>query len=575
VIGANNEVLFDGTYTYTYDAAGNCTAKFIDANHTGVLQSGDTEITQYTWDAGGRLVQVTTSATYSSAVTQTVAYLYDAEGRWIGENIANGSGVVTHETRFVYNGSQIVLQFDADSPLPSGEGQGEGFAMTTANLSHRYLLGPGVDQLLSDEQLSPLPPGEGQGEGGQDYNVSAPGTVVWALTDNVGTVRDLAICDLTRGTTSVVDHMDYSSFGQLLSQMNPATGSAATVVCVFGFTGRPFDTKTGVQNNLNRWYDPGLGRWISEDPTGFTAADTNEYRYVGNSPEDAVDPRGLWPITQVFTADNHEWMTIYAAEHAGYAAYTLDTEHGFRKTAFGKGLCEGVEWTDAPEGIDGLWGLEDYELGITSLEHLRQKYPQTYETQLGTLVYRHGMAPHNTDDSLLTEEAQVLKNMIVSWVVNQYVTAQSLPANSEAQGEAIGRALHTIEDLYSPAHTVRTGGTGAIELFEDYNAQDHTKHEEGDNRNHNDLTRKCYEKALNTAAMLLTLLKNGASATEVRDWLEGPNGPLVLAPNAKVGGTAPEYALNTPPPPPPPPPFFPPPEFFHPPSGSLFSLCIV
>ena len=61
VIGKGNEVLFDGTYTYMYDADGNCTAKFIDANGTGVLQAGDTDVTQYTWDAGGRLVQVTTS----------------------------------------------------------------------------------------------------------------------------------------------------------------------------------------------------------------------------------------------------------------------------------------------------------------------------------------------------------------------------------------------------------------------------------------------------------------------------------------------------------------------------------
>jgi hypothetical protein len=75
----------------------------------------------------------------------------DAEERWIGENIENGSGVVTHETRFVYNGNEIVLQFDE-----SGSGQ-----MTNANLSHRYLWGPAVDQLLSDEQIAPQTSGQG------------------------------------------------------------------------------------------------------------------------------------------------------------------------------------------------------------------------------------------------------------------------------------------------------------------------------------------------------------------------------------------------------------------------------
>ena len=57
--------------------------------------------------------------------------------------------------------------------------------------------------------------------------------------------------------------------------------------------GEPFDTNTGLQNNDNRWYDASVGRWISPDPTGFTAGDTNEYRYVGNSPANATDPRGL------------------------------------------------------------------------------------------------------------------------------------------------------------------------------------------------------------------------------------------------------------------------------------------
>ena len=82
-------------------------------NHTGVLASGDTDVTQYTWDADSRLVQVTELRDLSAVrATQIVVYLYDAEGRWIGENIENGAGVVTHETRFVYDGNQIVLQFD-------------------------------------------------------------------------------------------------------------------------------------------------------------------------------------------------------------------------------------------------------------------------------------------------------------------------------------------------------------------------------------------------------------------------------------------------------------------------------
>jgi len=48
-----------------------------------------------------------------------------------------------------------------------------------------------------------------------------------------------------------------------------------------------------IQNNLNRWYNPRLGKLISQDPIGFAGGDANLYRYVGNSPTIYVDPFGL------------------------------------------------------------------------------------------------------------------------------------------------------------------------------------------------------------------------------------------------------------------------------------------
>jgi len=40
-------------------------------------------------------------------------------------------------------------------------------------------------------------------------------------------------------------------------------------------------------------FDPRIGRWLSEDPIGFQAADPNLYRYVSNSPIGSTDPTGL------------------------------------------------------------------------------------------------------------------------------------------------------------------------------------------------------------------------------------------------------------------------------------------
>jgi uncharacterized protein RhaS with RHS repeats len=42
-----------------------------------------------------------------------------------------------------------------------------------------------------------------------------------------------------------------------------------------------------------RLYDPVVGRFISEDPIGFAAGDTNVSRYVGNGVTTATDPSGL------------------------------------------------------------------------------------------------------------------------------------------------------------------------------------------------------------------------------------------------------------------------------------------
>jgi len=138
---------------------------------------------------------------------------------------------------------------------------------------------------LADEQLTPVT--------GGGYDLTSPGNVVWTLTDQQNTVRDLATYNALTGQTTVVNHLVYSSFGQILSQTNPATGDPATVTCLFAYAGRPTDTPTGLENDRARIYDAALMRFISEDPTYLTAGDTNLERYCGNDPVNLVDPSGL------------------------------------------------------------------------------------------------------------------------------------------------------------------------------------------------------------------------------------------------------------------------------------------
>ena len=63
--------------------------------------------------------------------------------------------------------------------------------------------------------------------------------------------------------------------------------------CIFGYTGRPTSKATGLQNNLNRWYEAITHKWLSEDPSGFGGGDANLYRYCRNGATNGVDPRGL------------------------------------------------------------------------------------------------------------------------------------------------------------------------------------------------------------------------------------------------------------------------------------------
>ncbi len=269
VTGTNNEVLSDGTYTYFYDLEGNRTARWVQATSNSGLTApaaGDIDITTYTWDNRDRLTAVNTYSNYTkyhdSTPDQTVTYAYDVFNRWIGETVtARGA---TTQTWFVYDGDQIVLQFDKT-------GAGDAAA---SDLSHRYLWGPAVDQLLADDQLQGTP------------------QVVWTFGDNQNTVCDLAV--YSGGVTTIVNDRVFSAYGQLLSQTNPQTSLPAAVDCLFGFTGQAYDSATGLQNNLNRWYDAGAGDWMSEDPIGFAGGDANLYRYCGNSPLDAYDSFGLW-----------------------------------------------------------------------------------------------------------------------------------------------------------------------------------------------------------------------------------------------------------------------------------------
>jgi RHS repeat-associated protein len=89
------------------------------------------------------------------------------------------------------------------------------------------------------------------------------------------------------GITQLAQHLVYDAFGRIQMAI-PSTPSH-----LFGYTGREYDTESGLSYYRARYYDAALGQFLNEDPLGFDARDANLRRYVGNGPLDATDPSGM------------------------------------------------------------------------------------------------------------------------------------------------------------------------------------------------------------------------------------------------------------------------------------------
>jgi len=224
---AANRLLEDDTACYAYDANGNRTSK--TEKVAGACTGG---VTTYDWDAQDQLIRV------NLANGGVVSYRYDALGRRIEKD--NGGQVV----RYVYDGADILLEYDASDALRA-----------------RYSHGDGVAQPLALER------------GGSRYFYHA---------DHLGSIRAL-----TDGAGLRAASLDYDAYGQL-------QGSVAGPDNPYGFTARELDRETSLYYYRARYYDPSMGRFLSEDPFGLAAGDINLYRYVFNNPGNYVDPTGQY-----------------------------------------------------------------------------------------------------------------------------------------------------------------------------------------------------------------------------------------------------------------------------------------
>jgi RHS repeat-associated protein len=100
--------------------------------------------------------------------------------------------------------------------------------------------------------------------------------------DRLSSVRDI-----TDGTGAVTATYRTEEFGTVTA----TTGNSTQP---FGFTGEPRDA-TGLSYLRSRYYDPTLGRFVSQDPSSGLAAmpaSMNRYVYANNNPTTLVDRSG-------------------------------------------------------------------------------------------------------------------------------------------------------------------------------------------------------------------------------------------------------------------------------------------
>ena len=237
-----NRLLEDDQFTYTYDNNGNLTAKTNKANPTAV--------TTYHWDAQDQLIQI------DRPDSTTLTYKYDGLGRRIEKNVA---GTIT---RYVYDGADIVLEYDGSNTFVA-----------------RYSHGDQVDQPLLLQKA---------GQGFFSYHSNHQGSITH-LTDSSGTIANSYV---------------YDSYGRRLAV-------AESVIQPFSYTGREYDGESGLYYYRARYFDANTGRFLSEDPIGFAGQDQNLYRYVLNNPINFNDSEGTNPAKII------EWLIKQAWKQLG------------------------------------------------------------------------------------------------------------------------------------------------------------------------------------------------------------------------------------------------------------------
>jgi RHS repeat-associated protein len=299
-VTANSTTLYSVNYG-TRDALGRI------VNKTETVQ-GTTHVYGYTYDANGRLTDVTADGNATSH------YEYDANGnRLVGPGLTASPVYDSQDRLLSYGSCSYTYKNDGSLQIkicPAGTTTYDYDAF--GNLRHVTLpSGTSIDYLIDGQnrrigkkvngtlvegfvyrsQLQPAawlnPDGSTKatfvyaGSNAPAYMVVA-GTTYRLIKDQVGSVRLVE----NTSTGAVAERIDYDEFGNVLADTAPGTQP-------FGFAGGLRELDTGLTRFGARDYDPATGRWTKKDPLRFGGGLLDLYAYVNSDPINRKDPSGL------------------------------------------------------------------------------------------------------------------------------------------------------------------------------------------------------------------------------------------------------------------------------------------